>query len=278
MIRTLTIRDLPAAMRLKEAAGWNQTRQDWELVMRMAPDGCFGLECEGELAATTTAVRYGTELAWIGMVLTHPRFRGRGFARRLMEHAIAYLELEGVAWMKLDATDMGYPLYRKLGFEDECVVERWMRGPGAEACGTAESCGAPCHFALEEWIDLDREAFGADRSRLLAELASGEAAAVPGGGYAMGRAGSKAAYFGPSVTQSAEAARVLLCWFLRLHPQEPVYWDLFPDNAAAVELARELGFECRRKLVRMARRGAGAAAGLTHKDALNRALAGFEYG
>lgn len=261
-------------MRLKEAAGWNQTREDWELLLRLAPEGCFGLECDGTLAATTTAVCYGRELAWIGMVLTAPEFRGRGFARRLMEHAIEYLEGRGVAWIKLDATGMGYPLYRRLGFEDECAVERWRLSAEAPRPGGGGLGGG---FTLADWLDLDREAFGAGRGELLSALAEHDAFAVPGG-YAMGRPGSKAAFFGPCVAETPAAARALLTRFLARHAGQPVFWDLLPHNEAAVELARESGFERARKLVRMARPGLAAPPAFPHNDFHVFALAGFEYG
>src|ERR1700694_4643986 len=114
-------------MRLKEAAGWNQTPGDWRNVMTLAPDGCFGMDCDGALRATATAVCYGRELAWIGMVLTDPAFRGRGLARNLMEHALDYLRGRGVGWVKLDATDMGHVLYERLGVRGGSGIERRCR-------------------------------------------------------------------------------------------------------------------------------------------------------
>lgn len=258
-------------MRLKDAAGWNQTEQDWRNVMAVEPAGCFGVECEGTLAATGTAVRFGRELAWIGMVLTHPDYRRRGLARRLMEHAIGYLEREGVEWIKLDATDMGRPLYEQLGFVAECGVERWARPPG-ECQGVAPDRDAELPF------DLDREAFGACRAPLLRLLAESGPVAVHREGYAMGRAGTKAAYFGPSVARRYETARDLLGWFLSRHAGETVYWDLLPANAAAKGLAEEFGFAPLRRLVRMARPGARERRPLVHNDGCVFAIAGFEYG
>jgi GNAT superfamily N-acetyltransferase len=267
----ITESDIADAMRLKEAANWNQSERDWRNVMRLAPEGCFGIDCDGRLAASATAVPFGRELAWIGMVLTHPDYRGRGFARALMERSIEYLEACGVEWLKLDATDMGRPLYAKLGFEDECLVERWARQP------------APCEVAelpqLEELpLALDREACGADRADLLRLLLQFETAAGPQGGYAMGRPGTKAAYFGPCVSRSADEARQMLAWFVARHAGETVYWDLLPDNAAAASLARDFGFAPVRRLVRMARPGTPAARPFVHNDCLVFGIAGFEYG
>jgi len=274
LVRALAPADIPAAMRIKEAAGWNQTETDWHNLLRLAPETCFGLECDGVLAATTTAVCYERRLAWIGMVLTDPAHRRRGFARRLMEHAIEALTACRMEWIKLDATEMGVPLYRQLGFEPECGIERW----GATA---VQVPGMPDLSWHDRWSALDRQAFGADRSQLLAMLAPLGAASLEGDedqGYAMARPGSQAAYFGPCVVRRAETAAELLAWFLVRHPREPAYWDLLPHNAEAVRLARACGFTPLRRLVRMVRRGHPGAAPLDHDDSQVFAIAGFEYG
>lgn len=270
-VRLLRRSDLPGAMRLKEAAGWNQTAADWERLMELEPEGCFGVEQEGELAATATALGYGRELAWIGMVLTAPEFRGRGLARRLMARTMEYLESRGVAVAGLDATDMGIQLYRQFGFGDECIVERWERPAGAERVP---------EVAADPWEAepaLDGRAFGADRTALLTNLARGEAAGVRGGGYAMGRPGSKAAYFGPCVARSAEVAGYLLRWYLARHPGEAVYWDILTVNEEAVALAKQHGFEPARRLTRMLR-ALRPGAKLAADNSLVFATAGFECG
>lgn len=269
MPRLLRLDDVPGLMRLKEAAGWNQTEDDWRRVLALEPEGCFGIECDGALAASATAVCYGADLAWIGMVLTLPQYRGRGFARRLMERAVEFAAGRGVRWAKLDATEMGAPLYAKLGFEPECAVERWQH----EIRGQTEA--TPVSSQLE--LALDREAFGTDRSRLLASLAELGVASIPGQGFALARPGARAAYFGPCVARSPDAARRLLEWFLAAHPGEKVCFDLLADNAAAVALAREYGFEPVRKLVRMARR-LGPGEPLRADNTKVFAIAGFEYG
>lgn len=272
LIRPLRREDIPQAMRLKEAAGWNQTEADWLNLIELAPEGCFALETDGRLVSTATVVCYGRELAWIGMVLTDPEYRGRGFARRLMECALAYAHRKGVAWIRLDATDMGRPLYQRLGFEDEAIVERWAAGPRPPRA--EPGCLYP--FELDE--ELDREAFGADRRSVLERLARWEAVSLPGCAYAMGRPGSKAFYFGPCVSRSPEAAQRLLECFLARHAGETVFWDLFPANRAAVELARACGFEPQRRLVRMVLRGAADGPPPAGNDRLVYGIAGFEYG
>ncbi len=269
-LRLLTPDDLPALMRLKEAASWNQTTEDWLRVMRLEPEGCFGAEVDGTLAASATTVCFGRELAWIGMVLTLPEFRGRGLARLLMERSLTFCEERGVRWAKLDATDMGAPLYEKLGFRAECAVERRLREPAP-----SERCPAPGDGLL---LDLDRRAFGADRAALLRDLAAVGMASIPGEAFGMGRPGSRATFFGPCVSRTGDGARRILQWFLGAHPEEPVFWDVLPDNPAAAALADEFGFVTVRRLVRMSRPIEAGAAPLGTDNALVFAIAGFEYG
>ncbi len=271
--RLLTAADIPQAMLLKQTAGWNQTEQDWVRMLELEPEACFCIERDGKLAATTTAICYGRNLAWIGMVLTDPQYRGQGMASQLMRRALEFLDGRQVQWVKLDATAMGSPLYRKLGFVDECPIERWVRAPRVPE--RVPSRG-PQSYQPDSATDL--RVFGADRSRLLSRLATVESASAPGSGYAMARPGANAAYFGPCVAESVEAAETLLEWFLARHGAEPVTWDLLPDNREAVQLAHRFGFECARQLVRMARPGPGKPRELSTSAQRTYAIAGFELG
>lgn len=271
-LRRLVEADLPDAMALVRAAGWNQVEEDWRNLLALAPEGCLALACGGRVVATATAVCYGSELAWIGMVLTHPEHRGRGYARRLMEAALSFLDEKGVSWSKLDATAMGHHLYATLGYVDEGPAERWRRDP-APAPGVREA-----DLSYAPMPELDLAAFGADRSRLLALLGRYDAASVPGAGFAFGRPGHSAAYFGPCVCRRAEAAGALLERFLAAHARQPVYWDILPANREAARLAEAYGFQRQRILTRMARPRRNGIPRVDNNDQYVFALAGFEYG
>ncbi len=244
--------DVAQAHALSQAVGWNQTPADWTLAIEMNPQGCFAMDVENQVVATTTTIRYGTKLAWIGMVLTHPEFRARGYARSLMQRALEHLsDMETV---KLDATDQGSPLYRQLGFVEECAIERW----------TGQANPPPVDAEPFAYPNVDEPAFGADRRTLLERLAKIEAASLPSA-YAMGR-GNR---IGPIVSHSKEAAQQLTQWFLSRHPNQQLVWDLFPEN----NQAESQGFQLSRRLTRMTK-------GRTLKSSskLVYAGAGFEFG
>ena len=62
--------------------------------------------------------------AYLMNVYTAPDYRGQGIARRMVEMLIEEGKRRGVTEISLDATAVGRPLYRKLGFRDseECMV------------------------------------------------------------------------------------------------------------------------------------------------------------
>lgn len=244
-IRYLRETDLADCMRLKEAAGWNQTLADWQALLRCAPLGCFGMESDEKVVATATAVVH-EDVGWVGMVLTDPLYRGRGFATALMKCCLDYLD-SCVETVKLDASAEGESLYRKLGFVEEAVIERWAC-PGVEqaALVTGSYAGPLRHADIP--LDAVAECVGA---------------------WAAGRAGSGAWYFGPCY--GLDSASVELVARALLAGRGRAYWDLFPSHAAAA-VAGRLGFAPARRLLRMVR---GTPAPTT-PDVY--AISGFEWG
>src|SRR5947209_4260766 len=245
MIRTLTAADVDEAVELSSAAGWNQTAGDWRMLLELAPEGCFGIDCEGRLAATATLVAYGRTLAWLGMVLTWPALRHRGFARMLVPHALSCADAAGIETVKLDATDQGQPIYEGYGFRTEQPIERW-EGAGARPQGPMPE------DAVLKSEDIDPEAFGADRLRLITLLAPRGDLYGNGGGYLLTRPGRRAAYLGPCVARTAADAEELIRRGLSVNTG-PWYWDLLAENRDAPGIAQKLGFAPVRRLVRMAR-------------------------
>jgi GNAT superfamily N-acetyltransferase len=290
-VRTMKPGDVSSAMELSTVANWNQTREDWRRMMQLSAEGCRCIEHAGRVIATASLLRYGSKLAWIGMVLTQPEYRSQGFARRLVEDAIIGADRGGIRTVKLDATDEGRPLYESLGFVVEKTVERW----GADGRRFAASAGTAgeeedarersSHGAKisDELFCRDAEAFGVTRKGLLEALSAAGRCNVTKNGYVLSRPGRTARYLGPCVASSEAEARQLIAARL----EDPAcmaeedeasqtcswYWDLLPSNPEAVRCAARFGFTRRRRLWRMCR---GEA--IEGNDAMVYAIAGFEWG
>jgi GNAT superfamily N-acetyltransferase len=195
-LRLATIADIPDALQLCRSAGWNQLEQDWVRLLEYEPDGCFAAEVDGKLVGTVTTTCYGTELAWIGMMLVDPDFRRRGIATSLMNRSLEYLAHRAIRCIKLDATPEGSHVYERLGFRTEWTMRRWMReGTATEGTesgdaqsGDAESSdggerphgktrrgpsGSIDPSILKPYLEMDRRAFGVDRGNWLLQLLGG---------------------------------------------------------------------------------------------------------
>jgi GNAT superfamily N-acetyltransferase len=231
---------------LSVAAGWNQTAADWRRILRLAPDLCFGLVVDATLAASATAYIHSSGVAWIGMVLTLPEFRNRGLARHLLTHLIG--KLQHVPTIGLDATHMGAPLYRSLGFVDHCPIERWARP------------GTPLTITPSATVNTDP---------LLADLALDSQILRSPDATLYLRPGRHANYLGPFTASSEDAA----AWLLTQIPTTAsLYWDLFSAHPFASRLATAQGLAPARELIRMYRGPAIPPSPSTI------GIAGFEFG
>jgi GNAT superfamily N-acetyltransferase len=266
-LRRLRAEDIPPAAQLSAQAGWNQAEDDWRTLLELSPEGCLAIEVDGHLAATTTLLCYGRKLAWIGMVLTKAEYQRRGFARRLLAHALDLADKMRISTIKLDATDQGQPLYESLGFRNEQEIERWSR-PGENAAQLPVDRTS----VAEPWRELDSEVFGADRSQLLERLAQLNPPSSISRSYLFSRPGRVSAYLGPCISENPGAARRMTEECVQ-NTRSGWSWDLFPRNQDAVALARDLGFSPQRHLVRMAR-----GKELCEKENAIYAIAGFELG
>ncbi len=121
----MTQADIQAAVSIVLQAGWKHSEADWARLLAWAPDGCLIAESDGEPLGTASVITYGDALAWIGMVVVVPEHRGKGLGTELTGACIEIARAKGITRIMLDASEMGRPVYRKLGFRPVCHIERW---------------------------------------------------------------------------------------------------------------------------------------------------------
>jgi GNAT superfamily N-acetyltransferase len=259
----MTKADIPAGMRLKEIAGWNQTSADWERFLEASPEGCFVAVVGGIVCGTVATISYENRFAWIGMVLVDPEYRGRGFGAMLLEKAIEHLDSLRIPAIKLDATPEGKPLYEKLAFSSEYEIGRWTLRRTLSRAGQESRSGGHNSLTpgmLESIFTADRANFGADRASLLHSLHEDApqltiSVSHSGSleGYAFGRQGSFADHLGPWMASNPTAARTMLETFLARSFREVVIVDCLNANSVACNLLKSFGFSFSRPLTRMFR-------------------------
>ena len=280
--------DVEAGLALSDAAGWNQTADDWALFIQKGHaigyrDGA------NRLVATAAALPYGERAGWISMVLVADAWRHRGLASALLDACVEHLRSANIVPV-LDATPAGAEVYRRLGFKAGFEIDRWQwqaslqAGPAfaPEAGAGADALLRPAGVAdLDALAALDRAATGLDRRFLLASfLARPHTRAwcsADWRGFIIARAGRRATQIGPLVTSAPNLAIALLAAALssaRLVPGGSVFVDLPRCRGELAAWLEAQGWVRQRPFVRM-------ALGAAHPPTLGEdcyVLAGPEFG
>jgi GNAT superfamily N-acetyltransferase len=276
-IRRLATDDLKACVALSVDRGWSPEKAKWSLLLTASE--AFGIDApDGRgLAGAVVLTRWGPDLASIGMMLVAGRYGRRGIGRALMEHVLAAAGPK--ATVTLFATDMGRPLYETLGFRPvRRNVSFVGRFDGAQSSrDNSKKRGALAAMApatsqaslavqawpvtsrpavatdLDEILAVDRAAFGADRSRILAclpglaegiqVLDAGEKDRSAIVGYATAwRNIPTTTIIGPVVAPTADAAKLLIAG-LAAETSTQVRLDLDPDRPELPGWAHAHGLE-----------------------------------
>jgi GNAT superfamily N-acetyltransferase len=216
-LREMTSEDLAAAHALSREAQWPHRLEDWDFMLRVG----LGVVAErgGAVVGTAMGWTYGADAATVGMVIVSPDCRGGGVGRKLMN---AIIERLGDRTILLNATDVGLPLYKSLGFKAVGGVHQHQGAAfsvpiiALRAHERVRPMGAGAAAVIAE---LDRKATGLERGALFAELLKTAQGVVldrdgEATGFALFRRFGRGYAIGPVVAPDGHGAKVLISHWL----------------------------------------------------------------
>jgi GNAT superfamily N-acetyltransferase len=182
---------------------------------------------------------FGTT-GWIGALGVLPRARRQGVGERLTRASIEWLEGRGASTVLLYATDMGRPVYERIGFAREAPARAWRGTPPGPLPARVRRLRPGDRAAL---LAVDRAATGEDRAAVLDRLPALLGLAWEGeDGEVRGYALQTPWGAGPAVLATEPEAGVDLLRGLAVEAQ-PVTVTVPDDNAVAVRALRSWGFQ-----------------------------------
>jgi GNAT superfamily N-acetyltransferase len=201
--------DLDAVILAARNVGWGDLRPHYQFYLDR-PECCpFVAEIAGRVVGTAAGTKKGS-VGWIGHVIVHAEYRRRGIGTALVEATIARLEEIGCPTQLLVATDLGRPVYERLGFREDSLYSQY-HGAALDAFPAHPGLRPLVPDDLDAVITLDRQATGEDRS------AHVHAFAKHGWVFAGGRPDEVRGFYlptpwteGPVVASDPEAASALL--------------------------------------------------------------------
>ncbi len=131
-------------------------------------DFCQALKItdNGNIVAIGTNIQH-KDSAWLAHIIVHPDHRNKGLGREMASALIKDLHSDRFKTIYLDATDMGYPVYKKLGFEVEAEYIH-LSGKHTDQYLIDSSAIIPYHTKYkDQLLALDRLISAEDRVRVL---------------------------------------------------------------------------------------------------------------
>lgn len=249
-VRPMRPGELELALEWARQEGWNPGLDDAPAFYAADPTGFF-VGVVGEVpVGCISVVKYGDSLAFIGLYMVHPDYRGRGYGKQLWDAGIASaggrtLGLDGVAGQREN--------YSKAGFT---VAYRTLRYGGAvdHAAFRAEVESAATPFSRDRLGQLsvyDAAVFGAPRVNFLAGWCAGaktrHSVLVRSSGRIRGYGTIRRCFdgqkIGPLFANTTETASAILSALVVAGKATTVTLDVPLANPAAVRLAETLGLK-----------------------------------
>lgn len=246
-ILPLTENDIPGADRVLSLAFGRSSSwaEDLRLYLSLQSDGWRQASCDGRLVGTVGAVDYGP-FAWIGLMAVHPEQQHKGIGGLLMADIMSWLEQRGCPLARLDATQAGARLYRKLGFVEAGSTHVYLDPKFEPLPDDTYQVTIARQTDLAETAALNEAVFGTSRRRLLelyldifqgrffvARAKSGELA-----GYLV----AQRSKLGPCICATPLSAEALLRTALSLPYDSPLRLIAPDENPFAVRIFKQLGF------------------------------------
>jgi len=203
-----------------------------------------------KLTENNETIAIGTSMlhedsVWLACIIVHPNHRKKGLGNIITQKLIDGIDRQKFKSIYLDATDMGYPVYKKLGFEIEAEYVHLKREAPFPIFPTSPNI-IPFREELKERIlKLDEQISGENRRGILCDFLNQsqiyldeknvQGFYIPGWGD------------GPVIADNTVAGIELL----KLRSQNMNSAVVPPDNTTALDFLEKHGFIIYKKSKRM---------------------------
>jgi N-acetylglutamate synthase-like GNAT family acetyltransferase len=122
-------------------------------------------EADGKIVGCGIAIIHGS-VSWLGTIIVLPKYRRQEIGQKITSHLIDNCRSKGCTSQLLIASEMGEPVYRKLGFEISSTYVFYKKDSivPTQHISNVREMRQEDYFAVKE---LDRKVTGEDRSQFI---------------------------------------------------------------------------------------------------------------
>ena len=114
------------------------------------------------IAGIGTAI-FHNEVAWLAHIIVYPQFRNKGIGSEITKFLMDFSFKNGIKTINLIATDLGFPVYEKCGFEIDTEYN-FYKDISSSKLSISKKVRKANRKELNEILKLDRSISGEDRS------------------------------------------------------------------------------------------------------------------
>ncbi len=244
---TATLEQVERMLTWAAREGWNPGLDDAQAFWGADPAGFFIATLAGDMVAAISVVNHDDDLAFLGLYLCEPEFRGQGIGFALWQHALKHA---GFRTIGLDGVTAQEANYQKSGFVRDGAIVR-LEGVLADKMPAGTRMVDLTHDA-EQIAALDARAIGYRRPRFLSHwvtqhVASRKTIVSEGSdgitGFATVRNCVDGVKIGPIVAPSTQTAWALLTAAAAMFDRPKVSVDLPDTQRKLMAMLQAHGFE-----------------------------------
>jgi GNAT superfamily N-acetyltransferase len=117
---------------------------------------------ENEIAGIGTAIQHN-EIAWLAHIIVAPEYRNKGLGKLITEYLVQHAYAQKCETIYLIATELGAPVYEKIGFQTECEYVGFKDGKVEEVNQESLNVVAYAENYKQQVVNMDRSISGENR-------------------------------------------------------------------------------------------------------------------
>jgi hypothetical protein len=146
--------------------GWGDILSSFRFYLNSEFCYPFKISLEGQLAGTGTIIHFG-RTAWLAHIIVHNKHRNKGIGNFITTSLVEFLKGTSCETIFLLATQLGFPVYKRVGFVSE--GEYVFFKDGNITSRESNNVAPMQHQYFQQILELDFSASGENRNRLLVE-------------------------------------------------------------------------------------------------------------
>lgn len=152
-----------------EPEGWGDIRPRFAYFLKSDCCKPIKIEEDGRPVAVGAAI-FHADTAWLACIITHGEYRNKGLGSAITRSLIERIDRNRHATIYLDATEFGYPVYLKQGFEVEGQYAHLKRERDTPSLPQSTHIQPFNEHFREAAYALDRLVSGEDRRGVMGEF------------------------------------------------------------------------------------------------------------